>query len=160
RTIKMVTGAPNINVGDTGQKVILGLAGTAYWDGHVTPKQLGELKPRPVRGVPSEGMVMSSFELGIDEEHEGIIILEDDAPVGVPLADFMGDLVLEIDILPNMARCLSLVGIAREVAAITGAKLTLPDTTAKEEGPPIAGRVQVKIEDAELSPRYAAGLIE
>ena len=71
-------------------------------------------------------MACSYLELGISEEHEGIIILEDDAPVGVPLADFMGDVILEIDVLPNMARCLSMIGVAREVAAITGQKLKLP----------------------------------
>src|SRR5205809_3840303 len=95
----VVTGAPNLNGGDSGQKVILGLAGTQYWDGHATPKKLAELKPTQLRGVPSDAMVMSEFELGISEEHEGIIILPDDAPVGVPLADYMGDAVVEIDIL-------------------------------------------------------------
>src|SRR4051812_18073328 len=71
----VVTGAPNLNVGDSGQKVVLGLAGTVYWDGHVSPKALKELKPTQLRGVPSDAMVMSEFELGISEEHEGIIIL-------------------------------------------------------------------------------------
>src|SRR5437867_4417362 len=87
----VVTGAPNIKFGDVGQKVILGLAGTSYWDGHATPKQIKELKPTQLRGVPSDAMVMSEFELGISDEHEGIIILPDDAPVGVPVADYMGD---------------------------------------------------------------------
>ena len=76
-------------------------------------------------------MVCSSYELGIDDEHEGIILLEDDAPVGMPLADFMGDVVLEVDVLPNMARCLSLIGVAREVAALTGQPLTLPPHDAE-----------------------------
>src|SRR5207237_5739060 len=116
----VVTGAPNLNVGDRGQKVILGLARTVYFDGHATPKQLKELKPTQLRGVPSDAMVMSEFELGLSDEHEGIIILPADAPVGVPVADYMGDVVVEIDILPNMARCLAMLGVAREVAALTG----------------------------------------
>ena len=68
-------------------------------------------------------MVCSLLELGISDNKDdprGIILLEDDAPVGMPLADFMGDIVLEVDVLPNMARCLAMIGVAREVAAITG----------------------------------------
>jgi phenylalanyl-tRNA synthetase beta chain len=160
RTLQMVTGAPNIAVGDSGQKVVLGLSGTRYFDGHVQPKEIKELKPGTIRGVSSSAMVMSEYELGITDEHEGIILLEDDAPVGVPAADFMGDIVLEVDILPNMARCLSLVGIAREVAAITGKVLKAPPAAVQAAGPEIAGRVKVVIADAALSPRYAAGLIE
>jgi phenylalanyl-tRNA synthetase beta chain len=160
RTLKMVTGAPNISVGDVGQKVVLGMSGTSYYDGHVSPKQIKSLKPGVIRGVESSAMVMSNYELGINEEHEGIILLEEDAPVGVPAADFMGDLVLEVDVLPNMARCLSMVGVAREVAAITGTRLKPPALVIKADGPEIAGRVKVVIEDSKLSPRYAAGLIE
>ncbi len=84
RTKKMVTGAPNLNVGDSGQKVVLALAGAVLFDGHATPKKLAELKPGKIRGEPSDAMVCSTFELGIDEEHEGIVFLEDDAPVGTP----------------------------------------------------------------------------
>jgi phenylalanyl-tRNA synthetase beta chain len=160
RTLQMVTGAPNIVVGDSGRKVIVGLSGTRYFDGHVQPKQIKPLEPGVYRGVSSSAMVMSEYELGISEEHEGIIVLEDDAPVGVPAADFMGDIVLMIDILPNMARCLSMVGVAREVAAITGVPLKPPSTEVQATGPDISGRVKVVIENAALSPRYAAGLIE
>ncbi|MGL4550864.1 MAG: phenylalanine--tRNA ligase subunit beta [Gemmataceae bacterium] len=160
QTQQLVTGAPNIAVGDGGQKVVIGLAGTTFWDTHISPKKMSTLTPKPVRGVPSEGMVMSNAELGISDEHEGIIVLEADAPVGVPLADFMGDIVLEIDVLPNMARCLSLVGVAREVAALTGQKLKTPAAPAPGTGPDVAGRVAVRIDDAALCPRYAAALIE
>jgi phenylalanyl-tRNA synthetase beta chain len=159
RTKTMVTGAPNIKVGDSGQKVVLGLSGSVLYDGHATPKVLKELKPAKIRGVPSDAMLCSELELGITEEHEGIIFLEDDAPVGTPLADFMGDIVLEIDILPNMARCLSMIGVAREVAAITSGKLTLPTTEIPDEGEPIEGQVRVEIEDPQLSCRYACALL-
>src|SRR5262249_19189222 len=145
RTLKMVTGAPNLNVGDVGQKVILGMSGTSYFDGHKSPKQLETLKPAKVRDVESSAMVMSNYELGINEEHEGIIPLEDDAPVGPPAAEFMGALVLEVDVLPNMARCLSMVGVAREVAAIPGTRLNLPPSDLKADGPEIAGRAKVVI---------------
>lgn len=159
REKSMVTGAPNLSVGDVGQKVILALSGSVLFDGHATPKVLKELKPTKIRGVPSDAMVCSAFELGISEEHEGIILLEPDAPAGMPLADFMGDVVLEIDVLPNMARCLSLLGVAREVAALTGQQLRLPPTTVKEEGPDIKGQVRVEIADPALSARYACALL-
>jgi phenylalanyl-tRNA synthetase beta chain len=155
----MVTGAPNIRVGDAGQKVVLALSGSVLYDGHATPKVLKELKPAKIRGVPSDAMLCSALELGINEEHEGIILLEDDAPVGVPYADIAGDVVLEIDVLPNMARCLSLIGVAREVAALTGQGLRLPPHTAQAAGPPVEGQVRITIEDPRLSARYAAMLL-
>jgi phenylalanyl-tRNA synthetase beta chain len=157
---QLVTGATNLKVGDTGQKVILALRGSILFDGHATPKKLTELKPIKMRGIPSDAMVCSALELGISDEHEGIIILEDDASVGMPLVDFMGDVVIEIDVLPNMARCLSMIGVAREVAAIAGGSLKSPSATVKASGPAIAGRANVRIANPALSPRYAAGLIE
>jgi phenylalanyl-tRNA synthetase beta chain len=160
RTKTMVTGAPNIKVGDSGQKVIVALSGSVLFDGHATPKVLKELKPAKIRGVPSDAMVCSSLELGIDEEHEGVIILEDEAPVGLPLADFMGDVVLELEVTPNLARALSLIGVAREVAAITGQTVKLPPHQAQATGEPIEGQVRVVIEDSKLSARYAAMLLK
>jgi phenylalanyl-tRNA synthetase beta chain len=157
---QLVTGAPNLKVGDQGQKVVLGLVGTVYFDGHATPKALKKIEPKALRGIMNDAMVMSEFELGISEEHEGIIILEEDAPVGTPLADFMGDVILEVDVLPNMARCLSMLGVAREVAALTGQKLKLPTLGMTTTGDAIAGQVNVQIDDPKLSARYAAALIK
>jgi phenylalanyl-tRNA synthetase beta chain len=157
---QVVTGAPNISVGDSGQKVVLGLTGFEYFDGHVTPKQLKRLQPGMLRGIPSDAMVCSSFELGIDEEHEGIILLEDEAPVGVPFSDYAGDVVFEIDVLPNMARCLSVIGIAREVAALTGQELKLPPHQPRSNGEPIEGQVRIEIEDAKLCPRYSVMILK
>jgi phenylalanyl-tRNA synthetase beta chain len=160
RTKTMVTGAPNIKVGDKGVKVILALSGSILFDGHATPKRLAELKPTKIRGIPSDAMVCSSYELGIDEEHEGIILLEDEAPVGTPLVDYMGDIVLELEITPNMARCLSMIGVAREVAALTGERLRLPPYTVDAKGEPVEGQVKVVIENPKLSARYAAMLLK
>jgi phenylalanyl-tRNA synthetase beta chain len=159
RTRKMVTGAPNLTVGDRSQKVVLALAGAVLFDGHATPKKLAELKPGKIRGEPSDAMVCSTFELGIDEEHEGIVILEDDAPVGTPLVDFMGDVVLELEVTPNLARALSMIGVAREVAAVTGQALKLPPAAAPAKGEAIEGKARVVIEDPKLSARYAAMLL-
>ena len=156
---QVVTGAPNISVGDKGQKVVVGLCGCTYFDGHVSPKTLKQLKPSNLRGVPSDSMVMSTYELGIDEEHEGIIILEDDAPVGQPLVDLWGDAVLEIDVLPNMARCLAMIGIAREVAALIGQTATIPNSEPEYGTETVEGNVKVEIADSKLCARYAAKVI-
>jgi phenylalanyl-tRNA synthetase beta chain len=157
---QLVTGAPNVNVGDKGQKVVLALTGSVLLDGHSDERKLVELKPTKIRGVPSDAMVCSMLELGLSEEHEGIILLEPDAPVGTPLADFMGDLVLEVDVLPNMARCLSMLGVAREVAALTGETLRYPPAGMQAAGAPAAGQVSVRIDDPKLCARYAAAVIK
>ncbi len=162
KTKQLLTGAPNLNVGDKGQKVVVGLAGTTYFDGHNKDKKkdLKALKPATVRGILSDAMVMSQFELGIADDHEGVIILDDDAPVGMPFADYVGDYVLEIDVLPNMARCLSMIGIAREVAALTGQTLKYPPALSGVSNEAIEGQLKVNIEDPALSARYAAMLLK
>src|SRR6266851_5741793 len=156
----VVTGAPNLKVGDSGQKVILALAGPVLFDGHADHKVLKELKPSKIRGVPSDAMVCSAYELGISDEHEGIIILEDDSVVGLPLAEHLGDIVLDLDVTPNMARCLSMIGVAREVAALTEQAVRLPSHAVRATGASIIGRVDVVLSDPKLSARYAALLIE
>jgi phenylalanyl-tRNA synthetase beta chain len=160
---QLVTGAPNVNFGDKGQKVVLALQGSVLIDGHSEERKLSELKPTKIRGVPSDAMVCSLLELGVSdrkEDHEGIIFLEDDAPVGMPLVDFMGDIVVEVDVLPNMARCLAMLGVAREVAAITGQKIKYPPRGVQAGGPPVAKKAAVQIDDPMLCARYAAMLIE
>ena len=84
------------------------------------------LKPAKLRGVKSDSMVCSEKELGLSDEHEGIIILDDDAPVGMPASAYLGDAVLDISVLPNVARAASILGVAREVAALTGQPLKQP----------------------------------
>lgn len=160
RSVQVVTGAPNIKVGMTGAKVALALEGARYIDGHSEERKLRVLKAGKLRGVESQGMVMSELELGISDEHEGIMLLPDDAPVGSPLRDYLGDAVIEIDLTPNLARALSILGVAREVAALTGKQLRMPELTLSEEGPPIAGRVSVEIQDPQLCYRFVVGLVE
>jgi phenylalanyl-tRNA synthetase beta chain len=157
---QVVTGAPNISVGDQGQKVVLGLTGCRFFDGHVQPKQIAELRPTQLRGVPSDSMVMSNFELGISDEHEGIILLDPEAPVGKPLVDYIGDTVFEIDILPNMARCLGMVNIAREVAALTGSSARIPEPQPKLSPDSVVGKVKIQIDDPNRCGRYSAILIQ
>lgn len=161
----VVTGAPNIAVGTSGQKVVLGLRGSRYFTEEEdkatkqTRKVIKTLEPKELRGIPNDAMCMSNFELGVSDEHEGIILLEDDAPVGVPAVDLLGDAVLEIDVLPNMARCLSMIGIAREVAAIFDRKTLAPKAMPTRTGETIDGKVKVEIADPKLCPRYTATLI-
>src|SRR5215475_7274056 len=128
----VLTGAPNIfHLKGTGKlakpiKVAYAKEGATLYDGHAEGLQLMTLKRAKIRGVDSYSMVCSEKELGISDEHEGIILLDDDAPVGVPLADYIGDVVFEVKINPNMARDANILGIAREVAALTGQPLKAP----------------------------------
>lgn len=159
RTKTIVTGAPNLRVGERGQRVAFALEGAALLDAYAADRPVVTLKGRKVRGVYSDGMVCSERELGISDEHEGVLILDEDAPVGAPLVDHLGDEVLELEILPNMARCLSVLGVAREVAALTGGQARILQPAMQEAGEPIASRVRIAIADPALSARYTATLI-
>jgi phenylalanyl-tRNA synthetase beta chain len=157
----VVTGATNIAPGQSGMKVVLGLRGTRYFytdkDGK---KAVFTLEPKALRGIMNDAMCMSNFELGISDEHEGIIILGDADPApGTPVQDVLGDIVVELDVLPNMARCLAMLGIAREVAALTGAKVTEPDLAFPAAAEPAAGKAKIEIEDPKLCGRYSATII-
>lgn len=162
----VLTGAPNIfhlkGIGKLEKpiKVAYAKEGTTLYDGHAEGQVLMTLKRAKIRGVDSYSMVCSEKELGITEESDGIIILDDDAPVGMPLADYMGDAVLDISILPNMARNANVIGIARELAAMLGRELK------KGSGQPLAASgqsvkelVEIEITDPELNPRFVVGLI-
>jgi len=161
----VLTGAPNIfHLKGAGKlekpiKVAYAKEGATIYDGHTDGLVLTTLKRAKIRGVDSYSMVCSEKELGITEEHEGIIILDDDAPVGMPLADYIGDAVLDISILPNMARNANVIGIARELAALTGRELKQPKIKYKTSGDPVEGLVSVEITNSELNPRFVAGLI-
>ena len=161
----VLTGAPNIfHLKGTGKlskpiKVAYAKEGSTIYDGHADGLVLTTLKRAKIRGVESYSMVASEKELGISEEHEGIIILEDDAPVGMPLVDYMGDAVLDISILPNMARNANVIGVARELSALTGRPLTKPKIEYKTEGQPVDELVSIEITEPELNPRFVIGLI-
>lgn len=158
--MEVVTGAPNLRVGDSGQKVVFAIEGARLIDPYAETLRYQTLKRTKIRGVVSAGMVCSEKELGLSDEHTGIIILPDDAPVGQPLADYWGDTVLDFDLKPNMARCLSITGVAREVAALLGTELKLPRPQVVAEGEPIAGQIEIEIQDPDLCARYSAALIK
>ncbi|HSM70433.1 MAG TPA: phenylalanine--tRNA ligase subunit beta, partial [Anaerolineales bacterium] len=161
----VLTGAPNIfdlkGIGKLPKplKVAYAKEGSEIYDGHKDGHVLTKLKRAMIRGVESYSMVASEKELGISDEHEGIILLEDDAPVGQPLVDYMGDAVLNIDILPNMARNANVIGVARELAALTGRELRKPTIEYKTEGESVEELVSIEIGDPELNPRFVLGLI-
>jgi len=164
--IIVLTGAPNLfaykGAGRLPKpiKVAYAREGAVIYDGHQPGFVLTTLKRTKIRGVDSFSMVCSEKELGISDEHEGIMILDDDAPTGMPLVEYMGDAVLEIKLLQNMARNASIVGIARELAAITGKVLRKPQPRLPRNGPPIAGRAFLEITNPELNPRFVLGLVE
>lgn len=161
----VLTGAPNLFPHkDQGPlpdplKVAYARLGSILYDGHRPGWELMELKTATIRGVESSSMICSEKELGISEDHEGVIILDADAHVGEALADYMGDAVFDIAITPNMARNANILGVAREVAALTGKELRAPDLEVDWEGPSIEGMVAIDIVEPELNPRFVAGLV-
>jgi phenylalanyl-tRNA synthetase beta chain len=114
-----------------------------------------------IRGVVSEGMLCSERELGIGEDNEGILALPADAPLGTDLVTYLGldDTIFEIEITPNRPDALSIVGVAREVAAVTGAPFRFPQVAVKEGEAETASLATVEIADPDLCPRYAARVI-
>src|SRR5512146_3236837 len=161
----VLTGAPNL-FDLTGKgplpkplKVAYAREGSTLYDGHAEGLQLTTLKRTKIRGVESYSMVCSEKELGISEEHEGIILLDEDAPTGTPLADYMGDAVIDISILPNMARNANVIGVARELSARTGRPLKEPESSYPTQGPSVEDLVSIEITEPELNPRFVAGLI-
>jgi phenylalanyl-tRNA synthetase beta chain len=164
--ITVLTGAPNLfeykGKGRLEQplKVAYAKEGAVLYDGHKPGYELTKLKRTKIRGVESFSMVCSEKELGISDEHEGILILDADAPTGKPLAEYMGDAVFEVAILPNMIRDACMIGVARELSAVTGEPLKMPQRSVAVTGPAIEGKAFIQITDSTLNPRFVLGLLE
>jgi phenylalanyl-tRNA synthetase beta chain len=161
----VLTGAPNLfeykGIGPLAKPLMVAYAkeGAQIYDGHQEGQVLTTLKRAKIRGVESYSMVCSEKELGISEEHEGIILLDSDAPAGTPLADYMGDAVLDIKLLPSYARCASILGLAREIAAMTGKLLKTIDQ--RQQTTSTAGDfAEIEITNPEMNPRFVLGLIK
>jgi phenylalanyl-tRNA synthetase beta chain len=150
----VVCGAPNIAVG---QKVPFAHVGAQLIDGHTG--EVVTLEPAKIRGILSEGMVCSEKELGISESHEGIMVLPSEAPIGMPLSEYLGDTIFDLEVTPNRPDCLCVIGIAREVAALTEQEVRLPKSDYEEEEQSIDALVSVNIAAPDLCPRYCASLI-
>jgi len=150
QTLRVVCGAPNVCAG---QKVALALPGAVFPGGLV-------IKRSKIRGQISEGMLCSASELGIGEPDGGILELNVSHPAGTPLADALAlrDTILDISVTPNRSDCLSVIGLAREVAALYDLlPVRLPDFTLPENGPPCAEAIDVDIQAPDACPRYCAG---
>jgi len=152
--LTVVCGAPNLAIGD---KVAFAYVGAQLIDGH--NGQVFRLKSAKIRGVVSNGMVCSEKELGISDIHEGIMVLPPDARVGMPLAEYLGDVIFDLEITPNRPDCLSIIGITREVAALTRQKLSLPEVGYNEAALSIEQHISVEIIASDLCPRYCASLV-
>jgi len=114
-----------------------------------------------VRGRVSEGMLCSEAELGVGEEAGTILLLDPEAPLGGDLADYLGldDVVLEVEVMPNRPDCLSVAGLAREVAALTEGRFRLPEIRVPEEEPPAAALTSVRIDAPERCGRFTARVL-
>jgi phenylalanyl-tRNA synthetase beta chain len=158
--VDVVCGAPNVRAGAVYPFAPVGT---------VMPNGL-RIEKRKIRGAVSEGMLCSARELGLGEDHEGILELDLDVPTGTPLLQALplGDTILDVDITPNRPDLLSHLGLAREIAAAEGAPVTLPVFAGDDggTGPQMtrapreahAGGVRVALEDAEGCPRALTGL--
>jgi phenylalanyl-tRNA synthetase beta chain len=148
---QIVCGAKNYKVGD---KVPLAMPGTKLPNG-IT------IKESRLRDVLSQGMLCSATELGLGTDADGLMILSPDAPVGKPFGEFLGgsDVIFDVEITPNRPDWLGVIGIAREVAALTGGQICLPKVQLQETGEPVANAAFVRVEAPDLCPRYVARVI-
>ncbi len=150
--VQVVCGATNWKVGDV---VPLATPGTRMPAGH-------RIDRASLRGVDSHGMLCSAKELALSEDASGLLILPGDAVPGTPLARVLGieDVVLEVNVTPNRPDALSHLGIAREVAAATGAAVAYPDARLRQQAPPASASLRVSIEAPDRCYRYAARVVE
>ena len=151
RTFSVICGAPNVVAG----------VRAAFAPPGATLPAIGAVRAATIRGVTSEGMLCSEKELGLSEDHAGILILPADAPLGADLGTYLGldDWILEIEITPNRPDALSVVGVAREISALTGAPFRFPQVSVKESEPEATSLAAVKIEAPDLCPRFCARVI-
>ena len=147
---QIVCGAPNARAG---LNVVVALPG-------ITLPGDFKIKKAKVRGVESAGMICSERELGLSEDHTGIMELPDNVTHGQSFIEVMGlaDTMIEVDLTPNRPDCASVIGIAREIAGVTGRELKVP--VADREVAITSRKFKVDVESPELCPRYAARLIE
>ncbi len=151
---RVVCGAPNVA---QGQKIAFAQVGARLIDARSGKPR--PLKAAKIRGVVSRGMVCSEKELGLGDDHDGILVLPSNAPVGAALDDYLGDTILDLEPTPNRSDWLSVLGVAYEVAALTGSQVRQPEVVYPEEGQEIRNLLSVTIQDADLCPRYTASLI-
>jgi phenylalanyl-tRNA synthetase beta chain len=148
--LAIVCGATNIAAG---QRVPVALPGA------VLPGDR-RIERTEKMGVVSNGMLCSGDELNLTGDADGILILPADAPVGIALTELYGDTVLDVDVKPNRGDALSLIGLAREVAAVTGSEVRRPDSDPVEAGRAVEDRLEVEVRDPDLCPRFVGRVID
>ena len=148
---RVVCGAPNVQAGGL---YAFAPVGAVLADGK-------PLRAAKIRGILSEGMLLAEDELGLSDDHRGLMALPPQTPVGADLAEILGlnDVVLEVAVTPNRPDCLSVLGLAREVAALYDLPLHLPKVELVEDPEPVAKYAQVIIEDPANCPRYTARMV-
>jgi phenylalanyl-tRNA synthetase beta chain len=156
--LQIVCGAPNVRPGIKIPCATVGAElppGADSKDGKPFKIKLGKL-----RGVESQGMLCSARELGVSEESNGLHILSDDAPIGQNIREHLklDDTLFTLKLTPNLAHCLSVAGIAREVSALTGAELSMP--VIRHVKPSTDARLKVSVEAADLCGRFAGRVIQ
>ncbi len=151
RTFSVICGAPNATPG----------LRTAFAPPGATLPPGGAVKAVRIRGVSSEGILCSERDLGLSEDHGGILALPADAPLGADLSTYLGldDWILEIEITPNRPDALSVVGVAREISALTGAPFRSPRVAVKESEHDASSLAAVEIDAPDLCPRFCARVI-
>jgi len=147
----VVCGAPNVRAGER----------VAYAPAGVTLPGGQRIEAADIRGITSAGMLCSAAELGLGSDAAGILLLPGDATIGERLSVVLGieDIVLDIAVTPNRGDCLSVLGLAREIAALTGQRLRRRRIVVPETGAPTAERISIQIADAALCGRYVARVI-
>lgn len=150
-TLRVVCGAPNVS-----ENIVVPLA----LPGAELPSGM-KIEEVVIRGERSQGMLCSGKELALTDDASGLWILPDSIPLGISLDEALGidDFILDVSVTPNRGDCLSVIGIAREVAAVYGTSVRYPEIRLVENGPPIETLARVDIEDPEKCPRYAARVI-
>ena len=150
-SIQVICGAPNVA---EGQKIILAKIGAVLADGN-------KIKKVKLRGVESSGMICSEKELGISDDHSGIMILDDDLPVGTRANDYLmlDDSVLHLDLTPNRPDMMSIFGAARDIACLSKSKVVRPVVTVEESSNKASDKIKISIADTKACPRYAARMI-
>ncbi len=148
--LTVVCGAPNV---EAGQHVAFAPVGTEM------PGAGFSIGRRKLRGVMSEGMICSEKEIGLGDGEDGIMVLDPATTVGASLSDLFGDVIYDVDLTPNRGDCVGHLGIAREVRAMNGNEVTIPDALPDESEELASEAVEIGIEDMGACSHYVARIV-
>jgi len=148
---QIICGAPNIAAG---QNVAVASIGTSFPDGL-------KIKKAKLRGVESNGMICSERELDLSTDHSGIMVLDEDARLGMDMLEYLSgnDISIELDLTPDRSDALGHIGVARDLAALLGLELRKPEFELIESETPTSDLISIELEDTDACPRYAARIV-